>query len=277
MLVIVEPRIVNPAQYTKSVRENFGLVIPLSKRYLMSRVGEAWDDGHLPTLEIVKDRVKEAGESNRRLGSVGMINQNKVSLVPGALYAKRRDVIKEFIDSRLTFDLAGANWDKGYFWLGTQYGYAAACCFKAQTVPRIASIRAPIDIKNKHLRYHGWVESQFNFMKGLQFVVVIENEASYVSEKILNAIVAGCIPLYLGPPLREFGIPDGVAIQVNGLKGQFSAAFNNASRKQIAEVLEIGRQWITSDDTLSRWGVRQGFNRLAERISRFIDETAVTE
>jgi hypothetical protein len=42
----------------------------------------------------------------------------------------------------------------------------------------------------------------------------MENEASYVSEKLFDALVYGCIPIYVGPNLEEFGIPQNVAFKI---------------------------------------------------------------
>jgi hypothetical protein len=47
-----------------------------------------------------------------------------------------------------------------------------------------------------------------------KYSVVIENEASYVSEKLFEALFAGCIPKYVGPNLREFDFPAGLVIEV---------------------------------------------------------------
>ena len=137
---------------------------------------------------------------------------------------------------------------------------------RSQQLPRLNECRLSLDIDNPLLKYHGRVSSQFEFLRKLEFVVVIENEPTYLTEKLLNAIIAGCVPLYLGPPLSEFGVPDDVAVQVNGIKGSFYEAFRYSNPDQIASILLQGRNWITNPKTLSRWGVLSGFDKLSTRI-----------
>jgi hypothetical protein len=42
---------------------------------------------------------------------------------------------------------------------------------------------------------------------------VIENSPDYVSEKLFDVLVHGVVPLYVGPPLEEFGIPSSLVVQ----------------------------------------------------------------
>ena len=45
--------------------------------------------------------------------------------------------------------------------------------------------------------------------------LVIENEKTYLSEKLFNALLAGCIPIYIGPELTKFKLPRGIAIEIH--------------------------------------------------------------
>ena len=43
-------------------------------------------------------------------------------------------------------------------------------------------------------------------MQGYRFVVAFENDAAdgYMTEKIVNAMLAGAIPIYAGPKVEKF-------------------------------------------------------------------------
>jgi len=265
-LIIVEPRSVHPEQFRKGVRRQYGRVIALSRRHLNGSMGEIWKGGHLSSPSAVLAEVAKGQQLDRKPNTVGLINENKFSLISGSQYKKRYLVINEFIENGHEFSLAGKDWDKGLAWTIAKQIHSGIRALSARIVPDFRQCHLPMNVNNKNLSYFGRVDSQFDFLRTLQFAVVIENEANYITEKLLNAVIAGCVPLFFGPPLSEFGIPDDVAIQINGLNQSFFDALQNCSREQIDQVILRGRQWITSTSTLARWGVLSGFERLASRI-----------
>lgn len=46
-----------------------------------------------------------------------------------------------------------------------------------------------------------------------RYSIVIENSQSYISEKLFDVIVAGSVPIYVGPKLEEFSIPSEIALE----------------------------------------------------------------
>ncbi len=271
-LIIVEPKAVHPRQYIESVRNNYGHVLALSRRHLFGAEGEIWHGGHIDIPSNVISEVEISKNFYRKPKTIGLINENKFSLIPGSLYKKRYLVIKEFLERDQEFHLAGRNWGKGNIWSLAKNIHAGTMALRSQQIPRLNECRLSLDIDNPLLKYHGRVSSQLEFLRSLVFAVVIENEPTYLTEKLLNAIIAGCVPLFLGPPLSEFGVPDDVAVQVNGIKGSFYEAFRYSNPDQIASVLLKGRNWITNPETLDRWGVLSGFDRLSARIKELATE-----
>jgi hypothetical protein len=49
-------------------------------------------------------------------------------------------------------------------------------------------------------------------MSKYRYALVIENSAEYMSEKLMEALFAGCIPIYVGPDPQEYGIPKELVI-----------------------------------------------------------------
>lgn len=265
-LIIVEPRSVHPEQFRKGVRRQYGRVIALSRRHLNESLGEIWEGGHLSTPAAVVAEVIKSQQLVRRPNTVGLINENKFSLISGSQYKRRYLVINEFLENEHEFFLAGKDWDRGLVWTIAKQIHSAIRALSAGVVPDFRECHFPMRIKNENLEFLGRVDSQFDFLRTLQFAIVIENEANYVTEKLLNAVIAGCVPLFFGPPLSEFGIPDDVAIQINGLSESFYDALQNCTLEQIDQITLRGRRWITNPSTLERWGVLSGFERLASRI-----------
>jgi hypothetical protein len=61
------------------------------------------------------------------------------------------------------------------------------------------------DLWYRYPEFHGWVEDKFEVLSQFKLSLVIENEADWVTEKVFDSIVAGAVPIYVGPDLsRDF-------------------------------------------------------------------------
>jgi hypothetical protein len=76
--------------------------------------------------------------------------------------------------------------------------------------------------------------------------IVVENSSDYVSEKVVDALVHGVAPIYIGPQLSSFGIPDDVAIQVDPDPKSVVSALAHMSPEKLQVVLKAGASWINS-------------------------------
>jgi hypothetical protein len=78
------------------------------------------------------------------------------------------------------------------------------------------------------------VQSLSEFLRGFQFVICFENNASpgYTTEKVLNAILSGCIPIYWGDPEFHRDINPDCVILVDSFKN------DEAALKHILEVAD---------------------------------------
>ena len=45
-------------------------------------------------------------------------------------------------------------------------------------------------------------------MQNSKFSLVIENDDNYISEKLIDALLGGSIPIFIGGDFRRVGIPD---------------------------------------------------------------------
>jgi hypothetical protein len=108
-------------------------------------------------------------------------------------------------------------------------------------------------------------------MANFRFALIIENEASYVSEKLLNAIIAGCVPIYCGPNLSEFGLPEGMAIETGLNIDMMVRRFQSISHSELEMILSVGLDWAKSIQAQERWGVENSYYRLAKLMTEIID------
>jgi hypothetical protein len=127
-----------------------------------------------------------------------LIAGNKGSSHPLELYSARLDAIRFFEKNRPSdFDLYGMGWDRitQSHPLSKVLGRIPA--IKKWLAPRLKSYRGPV--KNKH-----------STLQSYRFAICFENARDipgYVTEKIFDCLMAGCVPVYWGAPDINDRIP----------------------------------------------------------------------
>ena len=86
-------------------------------------------------------------------------------------------------------------------------------------------------------------------MQRYKFALVIENELSYMSEKLFDAFFAGCIPIYIGPDIAHYGIPKGLVIQCKPTVTSLIEGFEVAKRTNFEDYQEQLEHWLKSEST----------------------------
>jgi hypothetical protein len=258
-LVVFEPRVVLPDNYKRSVRQKYGPILAMGTRGDVGAHGlplpqHDWREG--PTPEGIHLR-----------GTTALINANKISMISGSLYGLRREVIGAFDQARLPLTLAGSNWDRrgGRALLENARSLAYAMSNGETIDIREWARRLPLDGSVQNI---GVIGDKQAVLAQVEFAVVIENSATYISEKLFDAVVAGCVPLYVGPSLSSMDIPDNVAIQLGKAPkaNEFPQAVRALSDAKKAQVLKAGEMWLADDVTYQTWAMPNALMRLASAI-----------
>jgi len=123
-----------------------------------------------------------------------LIVGNKYSDNPNELYSERRKLIRWFEKNYPNdFDLFGTGWNEYHF-----KGMKLIRAFNRIAIVKKIMFRYFGDF---YPSYQGRVESKFEIMQNYKFAICyenIKNVSGYITEKILDAMFAGCIPIYLG-------------------------------------------------------------------------------
>jgi hypothetical protein len=267
-LVSLEPRSVTPNQYSPRTRGKYGRVFVQSPLQVYGgRNVDVIPAGLLPSREIIQKDLVESSNARRQKGSIGIVNQNKFSFVAGSRYKLRRALVIKLAEMGVPVNLAGSNWNKSIVWhLIVQAKSALWLFFIEGYFPRAGNFQLPLPhIANLHL--HGRVNSELEFMRRFEFALVVENDPDYVSEKLFNAIRAGAVPIYVGPPLDLFGIPNSVAIQAPASAVSIAETFaDSCSKQQIDSCRVAGSVWLSDTETIETWNHDNGFTNIASRL-----------
>lgn len=186
LLVHLEPRTVEPKAYLAWYLSKFGKHIAIG--------GSGISEPGWPVAKLEK-----INQSEPRLNRAIMIQANKFSAIPGELYSLRRRVI----DSGLV-DVVGPGWEHNWHLnLITVFKTSLhqICCARID----LDSLKSFI-CKRRFLRSQ-MIQDKLEHASIYKVAVVVENSLELCTEKIYDAIRAGCIPVYVGPEIEENIIP----------------------------------------------------------------------
>ncbi len=198
-LVHMEPSVVLPANFARSRGKQFGTQITVGGKPTGDSVSVHWP------MVFPKELERTAFLAAERSERVVLINGNKMSFVKGELYSLRRKAIRALAN----LDLYGTEWDSKFLhriFIGIR---SFAHAVLSLTLPRLTGISLWFQ---PYPKSKGPVGDKLATMSKYRYALVIENSAEYMSEKLMEALFAGCIPIYVGPDPQEYGIPKELVI-----------------------------------------------------------------
>jgi hypothetical protein len=132
-------------------------------------------------------------------GLVTLIAANKRARHPYELYSKRVEALRWFERRQPeAFDPYGMGWDRR----AVGNSITSRIAQRLKSPGRLFSPRYP--------SYRGTVESKRSTLERYRFAICFENAhsiSSYITEKIFDCFMAGCVPIYWGAPNVTDHIP----------------------------------------------------------------------
>lgn len=205
VLILVEPRVMEPWTWSKQTLSQFGHVYAASRQWADKINCEFFNWPQIMSSSISKESPTLL---EPRLKRVAIIQTSKFNSIRGEKFSLRRLAIRRLMKSGIPIDVYGSYWHATII----QNIYRKFHAFyKALTFAKYGSdfkfdifdFRA---IRTKRQNNLGFVENVFDTLSKYEYCLVIENCDDYVSEKLFNALNAGCKVVYVGPNLREHGL-----------------------------------------------------------------------
>ena len=255
VLIRTEPSVVSPKSYSHKYLASFDLVLTMGTGVSINEEPLGWpqDFGQQNSLSLP--------ELANRFDKPVMVASDKISFVAGELYSLRRQALFSIPEIVLF----------GFAW-GNRIHVKLLRLIKELLIALMARVQlSPLAARYFFRRpksYAGQVENKREAISAYKYSVVIENEAGYVSEKLFDALFAGCIPIYVGPSLREFDFPAGLVIEVEASISAIKEGLTRARSTDIKKWNELRIEFLQSPTTSLRWKSENVYDDIARRLLR---------
>jgi hypothetical protein len=248
ILVSYEPSMVDPLTSKGRFRSLFELVVEVGRPSTPENVTLKWPQ----TWDICS-----ADKRSKRKSRVVLLNANKISFISGELYSLRRKCALALND----LDVFGWDWDAG--WRRRAFTFAAELfiCVKSGNLPNpMAATGWFRRIQN----WHGAPLTKASVLSDYKYSLVIENSLEFLSEKLFDSLLSGAMPIYVGPQLSHFDIPEELVFQAKASIEDIESAIKLAMEADYSSWLLKLNAWLSTEETKRSWAAGDVFSRLLE-------------
>jgi hypothetical protein len=112
----------------------------------------------------------------------------------------------------------------------------------------------------------GIVNDKLATMSSYKYALVIENSQEYMSEKLFDAFFAGCIPIYVGPKVEDYGIPKNLVVQAQPNLKSIKQALETAKEMNFENFQQDLRKFLSNEKTIEKWSHENVYARMLEII-----------
>jgi hypothetical protein len=202
-----------------------------------------------------------------------VINENKFSLHKSANNSFRQHAIKLVIKSDFEITVAGKNWDQGYVHYAIQQLKGITFLAKNLMLFDFRKLRKPFrKVERDNCNFVGFIDNKISFMNGFRYALIIENDNYRPTEKIFDALMAGCIPIYFGPKFVGDEIPSDIFIRVESPRkfAEMIKMLGDVTEADYTSMRDRGHAWISSIDTYERWSEIRSMSGLSLQINALL-------
>ena len=255
ILIRNEPVVVCPENKLLRTRSRFGLSLNMGRPPSESEESVAWPQ-QWPKEEINFDAKSFRDEK------IALVNGNKISFISGELYSLRRKVIVNV----KSLELYGTSWDLS---INAKARHALAnliIAIKGGYLPRISGARHYF---RRFPNWKGAPRDKREVLSNYKYCLVIENSTEFMTEKLFDAFFAGCIPIYVGPDLKDFSIPGNLYFQAKPNLKSINERIIEASKIDYLS-WRIGlTEWLNSESTKINWSAEEVNLRVIKTIEQY--------
>lgn len=282
ILIRLEPFAVYPAQYHPKIEAKYGLVltpgqfnsqIDISQflgwpyKFHLNPAKPSPNDQKIMDLlpGILNSEVFEIGNWIKRENKMVMIAGNKVSPTIKSNYRLRRKIASSMNISNL--NLFGSMWNLPFH--KKLFHRLSVGVFSLRTgfFPNIYALYG--NFFTRYPTYRGEVLNKHSKLKEYRFSLVIENDSNYISEKLIDCMINGTIPIYIGPKLLDYYLPEDLYIWCDGSLDTLNCIVDSISEERATSMLRGMKDFLGSEKFKKYWLAENVYESISKRIFEF--------
>ena len=235
VLVKNEPSIVIPAHGKSRVDSKFDSVLEVGRPFgkIVTRWPQTWNTNYF--------------DNPKRIDRTVAMSANKFSFIKGELYSLRAKAYAEI----KFLDLFGSGWNRSLFF--DLLKLAKELQIAVLAAPRKLTSSCAGNLRIRPCNFLGPAEDKLEALSRYKVSLVIENSTEFVSEKLIDSILAGTIPVYVGPPVEIFGIPKELVVSAEPKILCIQAALAKAHGMSHKEWHMRAKKWIMEPGVRELW------------------------
>jgi hypothetical protein len=285
-LVMLEPRAVYPSQYRKGVMDLYSIVItpgnPSSNSIPEKFIPWPYESIANPLNPTgadfdLKKQVQASMENlcfdykkwSGRKYFLTMVNANKVSPVKEENYTLRRIYAKQLDKNFLS--VFGGLWNSSMLSKVLHRLSVLLFAMRNRILPNLIHIYGNLHWKFPTSR--GSVADKQKVLQASKYSLIIENDKSYVSEKLMDSLINGSIPVYFGPDLPHFIVPKNLYLILPQKPRDLLPMLLNLTEADIRNYLDNILAFVSSPNFYSRWEKKTVYSQIASEIALRFGET----
>jgi hypothetical protein len=121
------------------------------------------------------------------------------------------------------------------------------------------------DLLTNYPNVDGKIVDKHTVLINSKFSLVIENSSDYISEKLLDSLIDGCIPIYMGPSFEGTALNEDLVIRFESVPIDLIDHLETMSVEDIKKKLIAIKSFIESQRFLD-WDASLVYRQIATRI-----------
>jgi hypothetical protein len=282
VLIRLEPSSVYPAQYTEKIESEYRLVISPGRTDLPKEQFVRWPyeyQANPSTPELITPSIKDVVSAKIALGlydydhwvkrpiNCSMVVANKVSPNNSGNYALRREFAKSTPEG--TLNVYGALWRASFPQKFRHRLGLLSFALRSGSQVRLRSIFA--GMFESYPNIVGPILNKHDIIEQSKFSLVIENSDEYISEKLIDALIGGSIPIYIGASLHNSGIPEDLVLGFESNPYELGGFLENLDEKIITDKLELIKRFLNGKELLA-WEASSVLKEIAIQIDSLVKD-----
>jgi hypothetical protein len=285
VLIRLEPAAVFPSQYSRRIENLYGRVIspgrllandfpliPWPYYYQKNPLSPVKQNTNLNSIvtENVEIGAFEYAKWRSRPINLVLVASNKVSPVGANNYRLRRKLARALPPNSLS--VYGNLWRASLIERIAHRVRVLNFALKSGVLPNLIEIYG--DLFRNYTSAIGTVKDKHEIIRQSKFSLVIENDNNYVSEKLIDALLGGSIPIYFGGKFDEIGIPTSAVVSgLTNAQGILNY-LETVTDLEVEHSLETAKNWLNSPAFYNHWFGDTVFATISDEIVHYFGKAA---